>query len=68
MTLEKNCLKTKCKLARYKIITDIGKDYLDKASSVISNNYAIVVVKDLRIKNIPKPALRTLEGATSRLS
>jgi len=59
----KNWKKTKAKVQ--KVHTDISnarRDFLQKTSTIISKNHAVVVVEDLRIGNMSKSASGTTEN------
>lgn len=43
-------------------IADVRNDYLHKASTTISKNHAIVVLEDLRVRNMSKSAKGSLEA------
>ena len=52
-----NWRKQKAKITRLHIrIADVRNDFLHKASTTISKNHAIVVLEDLRIRNMSKSA------------
>lgn len=57
-----NWQKQKARITRLHIrIADVRNDYLHKASTTISKNHAIVVLEDLRIRNMSKSAKGNLE-------
>lgn len=61
-----NWQKQKGRITRLHIgIADVRNDYLHKASTTISKNHAIVVLEDLRIRNMSKSAKGSL-GAPGR--
>ena len=47
--------------ALYRRITNIRKDFAHKATTAIANNHRVVVVEDLRIKDMSKSARGTIE-------
>jgi putative transposase len=49
----KNYLKTKKKLQKVSAtIADVRKDFLHKASTEIANRHSLVVIEDLKVKNM----------------
>lgn len=57
-----NWQKQKAKITKLHIrIADVRHDFLHKASATISKNHAIVVLEDLRIRNMSASAKGTLE-------
>ena len=51
----KNYKKTRAKLARcHQTLANVRKDFLHKASTEIANNHALVVIEDLKVKNMTK--------------
>ena len=58
-----NWRKQKARITKIHInIADARKDYLNKASNTISKNHAVVVLEDLRIKNMSGSAKGTTEN------
>ena len=57
-----NWRKAKARLTKlHSRIANIRRDHLHKASATISKNHAIVVMEDLRIRNMTKSTKRTVE-------
>ncbi len=55
-----NWKKQKCKIQRlHSHIANIRKDYLNKVTTTISKNHAIIVIEDLQVKNMSKSAAGT---------
>jgi putative transposase len=64
----KNWNKAKKKLNKiHRQITNIRRDFLHKATSSISQNHAIVVVEDLKVRNMSKSASGTKENPGRRV-
>lgn len=58
-----NWRKQKARITRLHIrIADVRNDFLHKASTTISKNHAIIVLEDLRIRNMSKSAKGTVEA------
>lgn len=58
----KNWRKQKAKIGRlHKKIADVRKDYLHNATATISKNHAVVVLEDLKVKNMSRSAAGTIE-------
>lgn len=58
-----NWRKQKAKITKLHIrIADVRNDFLHKASTTISKNHAIIVLEDLRIRNMSKSAKGTVEA------
>ena len=58
-----NWNKQKRKIQRlHKKIADVRKDFLHKATTTISKNHALVVMEDLRVKNMSASASGSLES------
>ena len=58
-----NWKKLKARISRlHKKIADSRSDFLHKASTEISKNHAIVVIEDLRVRNMSRSASGTLEN------
>lgn len=59
----KNWRKQKAKIGRlHKKIADVRNDYLHKATTTISQNHAVVVMEDLKVKNMSRSAAGTVEN------
>ncbi len=59
--LSNNWLKQKLKVQRvYSKVADVRRDFLHKLTSAICNNHAIVVLEDLRVKNMSASAKGTV--------
>lgn len=55
--------KQKAKITKLHIrIADVRNDYLHKASTTISKNHAIIVLEDLRVRNMSASAKGTMEA------
>ena len=53
----KNWIKTKCRITRlHSTIANIRRDYLQKTSTQISKNHAMIVIEDLQVRNMSKSA------------
>ncbi|EKD40815.1 MAG: transposase, IS605 OrfB, partial [uncultured bacterium] len=58
-----NWHKQKARISRLHIrIADVRNDFLHKASTMVSKNHAIVVLEDLRIRNMSASAKGTVEA------
>ena len=58
----KNCQKQKLKVQKlYRKIANVRKDFLHKLSTIISKNHAMVVMEDLRVRNMSRSASGTVE-------
>ena len=58
-----NWYKAKARISRIqKKITDVRKDFLHKATTPISKNHAIVVVEDLKVKNMSASASGNMDN------
>ena len=58
----KNWIKTKCRITRlHSTIANIRRDYLQKTSTQISKNHAMIVIEDLQVRNMSKSAAENSE-------
>ena len=58
----KNWIKAKARVQRYHTrIANVRRDFLHKQSTAISQNHAIIVLEDLKVKNMSASAKGTLE-------
>ncbi len=58
----KNWMKAKARVQKIQArIGNVRRDYLHKATTIISKNHALVVVEDLKIRNMSKSAAGTIE-------
>lgn len=63
----KNREKARAKLAKaYARLTNMRKDHLHKVSSALVKRYGTIVVEDLKIKNMTKSAVGTVEEPNTR--
>lgn len=57
-----NWKKAKARVQRiHARIGNVRRDFLHKASTILSNNHALIVVEDLRVKNMSRSAAGTAE-------
>jgi putative transposase len=58
-----NWCKQKAKIQRlHKKIADVRNDFLHKATTTISKNHALIVMEDLKVRNMSKSASGSLEN------
>jgi putative transposase len=57
----RNWSKAKCEVQKCQAIANVRRDFLHKTSTTIAKNHGVVVIEDLRVKNIFRSASGTLE-------
>ncbi|MDD2500256.1 MAG: transposase [Geobacter sp.] len=66
--LSKNWHKQKARITRLHIkVADMRNDYLHKTSTIISKSHAVVVLEELKVKNMSASAKGTTESPGSRV-